>query len=79
MYMYMFLMRDEKEERSKQGQTNKQGMYIHVYVPFSENPGASDSVLSFIDPLSADYKEGGRGGVGVWEEQREMLLAVSIL
>ena len=24
-YMYMFLRRDEKEERKKQGQTNKQG------------------------------------------------------
>ena len=39
MYMYMFLMRDEKEERKKQARSNKQtrlsntvhpNMYIHV-------------------------------------------------
>ena len=31
----MFLMRDEKEERSKQGQTNKQGkatQHVHVHI-----------------------------------------------
>ena len=30
IYIYMFLMRDEKEERKKQARSNKQGMYMYV-------------------------------------------------